>query len=176
MNFLNEPVPTESLPRVEAVPLQPLEPAYRKVLRIQSLIVMVVLAVIAVVLLAFIEKFREPLAIGITAGVWLLVAAARFYLIEKSYVHKGYAIRDRDIIYRSGWFIRRTQTCPFNRIQHSTVSMGPLERAYGLATLMLYTAGSGAADMNIPGLTQETAQSLKEWINKKIADEPAEAI
>lgn len=176
MNIVNEPVPTESLPRVEAVPLQPLEPAYRKVMHIRSFIFMGVLAVMAAVLIVWVESLQEPYRIALIAGGWLLLFGARLYLIEKSYLHRGYAIRDKDIIYRSGWFIRRTQTCPFNRIQHSTVSMGPLERAYGLATLMLYTAGSGAADMDIPGLTQETAQSLKEWINKKIADESGEAI
>lgn len=172
MDFLNDPVLPESLPRAEEVRLTPLAPDYRKVLRLEWAIVMLLFLAAIVLPVVFIPPLQKLTVIAIAGGVWLLLAAGWFAIMEKSFVKKGYAIRDKDVIYRSGWLIQVTHTCPFNRIQHSTVTMGPLERQYGLARLVLYTAGSNAADMSIPGLTDAAAQSLKEWITKKIADEP----
>lgn len=172
MDFLNEAVLPESLPLAEAVPLIPLTPDYRKVLRLEWAITILFLLAVLVLLTVFVERLQQPVWISIAGGAWLLLAAGWFFLMEKSLQNKAYAIRDKDVIYRSGWIIRSTHTCPFNRIQHSTVTMGPLERKFGLARLVLYTAGSNDADLSIPGLTQATAQQLKEWITKKIADEP----
>jgi membrane protein YdbS with pleckstrin-like domain len=173
MEFLNEPVLPQTLPRVEEVRFTPLSPDYRKVLRWEWAITMLVLLFLLIFLVALIPKMQQSLLIGFLGAGWLLLAASWFLLMEKSFVSKGYAIREKDVIYRSGWIFQSTHTCPFNRIQHSTVTMGPLERKFGLARLVLYTAGSNEADMSIPGLTQPEAQSLKEWITKKIADEPA---
>jgi uncharacterized protein len=172
MDFLNDPILPESLPRAEEVRLTPLAPDYRKVLRLQWAIVMLFCLLIITVLIVFIPPLQKLTWVVAAGAGWLLMAAGWFALMEKSFVNKGYAIRDKDVIYRSGWLIQVTHTCPFNRIQHSTVTMGPLERNFGLARLVLYTAGSNDADMSIPGITDEVAQSLKEWITKKIADEP----
>jgi membrane protein YdbS with pleckstrin-like domain len=172
MDFLNDPVLPESLPRAEEARLTPLAPDYRKVLRLEWGIFMLLFLLIIVALIVFIPPLQKLWWISGAGAGWLLLAAAWFALMEKSFAKKGYAIRDKDVIYRSGWLIQTTHTCPFNRIQHSTVTMGPLERKFGLARLVLYTAGSNDADMRIPGLTDDAAQSLKEWITKKIADEP----
>jgi len=173
MEFLNEPVFPESLPQVEAVRLTPLSPDYRKVLRLEWAITMLCTLAGLVLMTVLVKPMQQPLVISLVGAGWLLLAAAWFILMEKSFVNKAYAIRDKDVIYRTGWVIQSTHTCPFNRIQHSTVTIGPLERKFGLARLVLYTAGSNDADMSIPGLTQTVAQTLKEWITKKIADEPA---
>jgi uncharacterized protein len=172
MDFLNQPVLPESLPRAETIGLIPLSPDYRKVLRLEWLIVVLILLLAIVVLFVLIKPLQQPLWMAVAGGGWLLLAACWYTLMDRSLVNKAYAIRDKDVIYRSGWIVRVTHTCPFNRIQHSTVTMGPLERKFGLARLVLYTAGSNDADMSIPGLTEAAAQSLKEWITKKIADEP----
>ncbi len=93
----------------------------------------------------------------------------------KIILHKAYAIREKDVIYRSGWIIQSTHTCPFNRIQHSAVTIGPFEKRFGLASLVLYTAGSNEADLRIRGLQEATAWTLKNGSPKKIADEPGTA-
>ena len=172
MDFLNEPVLPESLPRAEEIRLIPLSPDYRKVLRLEWAIVVFVFLAALVVGFVFIKRLQHPLGMALAGAAWLLLAAAWYMVREKSFLNKAYAIRDKDVIYRSGWIIQSIHTCPFNRIQHSTVTIGPLERQYGLARLVLYTAGSNDADMSIPGLKESEAESLKEWITKKIADEP----
>jgi membrane protein YdbS with pleckstrin-like domain len=172
MEFLNDQVQLENLPRVENVSLTPIHPSYLKVLRWEWLIMSAILGILVAILLYFIEPLRQALWISLIVGGWILIAAAWYWLQEKSFRTKAYAIREKDVIYRSGWIIESTHTCPFNRIQHSAVTIGPLEKRFGLASLVLYTAGSNEADLRIRGLQEATAWTLKEWITKKVADDP----
>lgn len=174
MEFLNEQIPVANLPRVESLELTPIEATYLKVLRWEWLIMSLVLGTAITLLLVFVKRLHHPLPVGLLAGGWLLVIALFCWLQSKSFYTRAYAIRDKDVIYRRGWIIQSTHTCPFNRIQHSAVTIGPIEKRFGLASLVLYTAGSDEADLRIRGLQETTAWTLKEWINKKIADEPTE--
>ena len=47
---------------------------------------------------------------------------------------------------------------PRSRVQHTDVSQGPLERRYGLGTLIVYTAGTDHARVSLPGLAWDTAR------------------
>lgn len=173
MEFLNNQLPIDELPRMENVTLSPIERNYLKVLRWEWAITSLLLAIAIGVLLYFVPSLRRPMPIVLLPGGWVLVTAAWFLIQEKSFAVKAFAIRDKDIIYRSGWIIQRTHTCPFNRIQHSAVTIGPMERQFGLASLVLYTAGSNEADLRVRGLNESAAWELKEWITQKIVDEPA---
>lgn len=172
MEFLNDQVHIENLPRVENASLTPIEPSYLKILRWEWLILCAILGSLVAILLYFIKPLQQPVWASMLIGSWALIAVAWYWIQEKSFTVKAYAIREKDVIYRSGWIIQSTHTCPFNRIQHSAVTIGPLEKKFGLASLVLYTAGSSGADLRIRGLQEATAWTLKEWITKKIADEP----
>jgi membrane protein YdbS with pleckstrin-like domain len=174
MEFLNEQIPVANLPRVESLELTPIEASYLKVLRWEWLIVSLLLGVAVGLLLFFVKPLHHALRIGLLSGGWLLIILLYYWLQQKSFYTRAYAIRDRDVVYRRGWIIQSTHTCPFNRIQHSAVTIGPIEKRFGLASLVLYTAGSDEADLHIRGLQETTAWTLKEWINKKIADELTE--
>lgn len=172
MEFLNSQLPVADLPRVEHTTLEPIERSYLRVLRWEWLTGSLMLGLLAGLVLYFAKSLQHPLAISLIAGSWTLLVITWFLLQEKTFATKAYAIRERDVIYRSGWIIQKTHTCPFNRIQHSAVTIGPLEKQYGLASLVLYTAGSNEADVRIRGLKEEVAWELKEWITQKIAHEP----
>lgn len=172
MEFLNNQLPIDALPRVADTALGPIERSYLKVLRWEWAIVTLLLAIAIGVLQWFVPALRRPLPMILLPGGWILTMGAWLLIQEKAFSVKAFAIRDKDIIYRSGWIIQRTHTCPFNRIQHSAVTIGPLERQYGLASLVLYTAGSNEADLRVRGLQEATAWELKEWITQKIVDEP----
>ena len=81
---------------------------------------------------------------------------------------KGYAVRDKDIVYKSGVFWRSVTTIPFNRIQHVEKSSTPLDRKFNLATLQLFTAGGTGGDLNIHGLPAKTAEKLRTFILNKV--------
>lgn len=176
MDFLNEPFDVDLLPKSENVVFTPVERVYLTVIKLEAGISSAILLLIAAALIAFIKSVQHPLWISVILGAWLLVTAFYFFLQKKAFEQKAYALRDKDVLYRSGWIVRRIHTCPFNRVQHSSVTSGILERRYGLATLILYTAGTNDADLQIPGLKEPDAHRIKEWITQKIIyEEPRES-
>jgi membrane protein YdbS with pleckstrin-like domain len=65
---------------------------------------------------------------------------------------------------RRGVLWRQIITVPLSRIQHTDVTQGPLQRAYGLATLTLYTAGTEHAKVDLSGLAFETAMAIRQYL------------
>ena len=171
MDFLNEPFDIHRLPKAEDVPFVPVERSYLTVIRIEWAISAAILLIVAIILVFSIPSLQRPLWISLIGGGWFVVTISYFYFQTKSFAQKAYSLRDKDIIYRSGWIVQNISTCPFNRIQHSSVNMGFFERKYGLATLILYTAGTNDADLQIPGLKEADAYGIKEWITQKIVNE-----
>lgn len=60
---------------------------------------------------------------------------------------------------------------PFNRMQHSEVLQGVIDRQFGLARLAVFTAGGSSSDLVIPGLEAEQAYRMREFLGEKVADE-----
>ncbi|MBC7872482.1 MAG: PH domain-containing protein [Ferruginibacter sp.] len=164
--FSNEAVEISTLPRAEEIILQPIEPSYWKVLHWGWMITwgIILLSAATIFILIFPNDF---LLLIVMAGPLLLLAGLTYWLLRKSVTRKAYALRDKDIIYQSGWLVQRISVCPFNRIQHCSINSGPFERKLGLASLSVHTAGSEGADMKIPGLKEETALALRDFIMQK---------
>ena len=171
MDFINEPFDIRLLPKAEESPLIPIERAYLTVIRIEWAISAALILITAIVLIFSIKSLQQPIWIISIAGGWILLTLGYAFVQTKSFSQKSYALRDKDVIYRSGWIVQKIHTCPFNRIQHSSVRTGLFERKYGLATLILYTAGTDDADLEIPGLKEADAYAMKEWITQKIIHE-----
>jgi membrane protein YdbS with pleckstrin-like domain len=73
----------------------------------------------------------------------------------------GYAERDQDLLVRHGLLVRRLSIVPYARMQYVDVTAGPLERAFGLATVQLHTAAAGS-DAKVPGLPPAEAARLRD--------------
>jgi membrane protein YdbS with pleckstrin-like domain len=164
--FSNETVELSSLPRAEEVKLQPIEQSYWKVLLWGWMIVWGIILSALTLTIIFTRQRNFLLWTLVTLFV-LSLCGLTYWLMRKSFSRKAYALRDKDIIYQSGWLIQDLSVCPFNRIQHCSINAGPFERKLGLASLSVYTAGTDGADMKIPGLKQETAMALRDFIMKK---------
>ena len=173
MLFTNTEIDLSSLPAAEEAHLQPVHRTYLKLLRIEWAITALVLAGIAAALIFFIPNLRTGYGWMIIAGAAVVLIAFYLFVLEQSFPHKAYAVREHDILYRSGWIVRTVRICPYNRIQNCSVRTGPLERKFSLAALILYTAGSEGADLRIPGLPQEEADNLRQFILTKINGEHA---
>jgi uncharacterized protein len=176
MEFSNLAIDPATLPKAEEASLQGIEPAYWRVLQLQWLITSLVVLAAGAVAIYFIKKLHSGFFISLALGAWLLLAVVQYFISRRSFSRKGYAVREKDVLYRTGWIIRSLHVCPFNRIQHCSVHSGPLERRYGLASLTLFTAGSEGSDLTIPGLTEEKASALREFIMQKIRtdEQPAD--
>ena len=98
------------------------------------------------------------------AGLVTLLAAWMVYYNGLVFHYMGYAIREKDITYKSGWLWKSMTTIPFNRVQHCDLRQGILDRRFGLSKLTIYTAGGQSTDLMIPGLLPDTAEKLKAFI------------
>jgi len=97
------------------------------------------------------------------AGMALVVVLAvwRSFVTVRAVRAWGYAERDNDLLVRHGLVIRRLSIVPYARMQYVDVTAGPLERAFGLATVQLHTAAA-ATDARIPGLPPGEASRLRD--------------
>jgi membrane protein YdbS with pleckstrin-like domain len=63
---------------------------------------------------------------------------------------------------RRGWLWRTEVLVPRSRVQHLDLERGPLERHFGLATLVVHTAGSQTPALRQSGLADADAIALRD--------------
>ena len=122
--------------------------------------------------------FLVPLlgvAVGVGGGVWhrlglsvllwcavaLLIVLWLLWYPQRAFRAWGYRLDGRVLELRSGVWFRVVRLLPLSRLQHVDLQRGPLERALGLASLVLYTAGTQEASIAIPGLADAEAVRLR---------------
>jgi membrane protein YdbS with pleckstrin-like domain len=137
--------------------LTPLHPNYVKTVRIAT-----VLAVLPFVAGAVALELSGELPRG---GFIVPILLAALYLIVRTplrrYQGRGYQLgADRLRVVR-GLIFRSDTVVPFSRVQHIDVHQGPLERAYGLGTLVVHTAGNHNASVALPGLGHDDALAMR---------------
>jgi membrane protein YdbS with pleckstrin-like domain len=160
--FNNAQVGLSTLPQVDKLELIELEPTYKMVRYISSSLVGLVLIFIAFLFVIFQPQLRY-----ITLSAFLVVILISVWNIiyhGLSFPYMGYAVRERDITYQSGWLWKSMTTIPFNRVQHCDIKQGILDRQFGLARLTIYTAGGQHTEVLIPGLSPDIAEKLKAFI------------
>ena len=99
-------------------------------------------------------------AYGLAAAA-VLTGALLWRFTGRRYSSWGYAERENDLLIRRGVMFARLSVVPYGRMQFIDVTAGPLERAFGLATVRLHTAAA-ATDARIPGLEREEAARLRD--------------
>jgi membrane protein YdbS with pleckstrin-like domain len=164
--FTNSTVSFDSLPKFELVPFQPLNKNYLNVVYISNAIFSVVLAVGLTLFILFNETVRENVILWIS--ILVLLIALLFWTSNISFRKKGYALREKDILFRKGILSTTTTVIPFNRIQHVALHEGVFSRMYQLSELQVYTAGGSSSDLHIPGLPREEAERIKTFLLNNI--------
>lgn len=168
-------------PSVEAVPdidelvgpEQTLEPSIQSVWILQSAISAAILGVISAV--AFVLLPPAGAWVGGAVFVALFLLGSVFAVLR--YRVWAYHVREDSLYLQRGVLTRVRTVVPYVRIQHVDVRRSPTERAFGLATTVVYTAGSRGADVSIPGLTPERADDLQKRLKQlAIAAEGEDAV
>lgn len=155
--FTNDVVGAMELPRVDEHDFEPLDPAYA---RLRTMFALGFAGAVALVTVASAWATSSWVAVFVGAGVLALVAAVGIaHRIEVA--HMGYLVREHDLSFRRGVIGRSVATVPFARVQHVSITRGPVERRYGLASLQLRTAGG---EVSIPGLNTDFADRLKQLV------------
>lgn len=166
MNFSNNQINIEQLPKTEQISYTQVEETYKKVLYGRYLLLWGIPTVGAIITSFFTKE--ERIAILGTALIFLVILAVMLAVTGKIYEFMGYAIRENDICMRRGLFFKKYVVVPFNRIQHITVEQGPLARAFGLASLKVYSAAGNDNDFVLNGITKERADEMKQFILEQI--------
>ncbi len=166
MNFSNNQINIEQLPKTEQISYTQVEETYKKVLYGRYLLLWGIPTVGAIITSFLIKE--ERIAILGTALIFLVILAVMLAVTGKIYEFMGYAIRENDICMRRGLFFKKYVVVPFNRIQHITVEQGPLARAFGLASLKVYSAAGNDNDFVLNGITKERADEMKQFILEQI--------
>lgn len=170
MSFENPQLGVEHLPAYQDSDYHHLELAYKKVIQyVSAFIVLVLLA--GPIFIYFVNDDTEhalyPWLIYGSFGLWFLVSTIIMAVVGPAFRQKGYAVRERDISYKTGLINRKTTTIPFNRVQHCDIKQGVISRYFGLSKLNVYTAGGAKSDLSIPGLTLDKAQKLMDFVLQK---------
>lgn len=166
MNFSNNQIDIEQLPKTEQISYTQVEETYKKVLFGRYLLLWGIPTTGTLVASFFTEEERIGL-LG-AAFVFLVLLIVMLAVTGKIYEFMGYAVRENDICMRRGLFFKKYVVVPFNRIQHITVEQGPLARAFGLASLKVYSAAGDKNDFVLSGITKERAEEMKQFILEQI--------
>ncbi|HXG68396.1 MAG TPA: PH domain-containing protein [Blastocatellia bacterium] len=94
----------------------------------------------------------------------LACGALSYWRPGRVYRAWGYRIDAKVLETRSGTIFRVRRLLPLSRLQHVDLERGPFERAFGLASLVLHTAGTHAARIEIPGLDADEAARLRDHL------------
>lgn len=169
--FANEPIDLTDVPRLDEEEFAALDPRYRT----GWLGVLAVAAVVTATAAGLgMWLSTAPTVFGVIGGCALLLLALTAVLWSVELKRLGYLLRDHDVSFRSGVLTHRVATVPFVRVQHVSVRRGPFERALGLATVDVSSAGP---DISIPGLAIDDAERIKQLITERAgvdSDEPAD--
>ena len=165
--FRNDQISISELPRIETLEMVQLDKKYLTVRAIGSLIFAISSLIALSVFLTFKLSWGNTTYVLVGLAAWILLILINVFLVVKGFKVKAYAIRDKDIMYRSGLIWRSETSIPFNRVQHVDINRGPLDRLFDLAKINIYTAGGQSSDLSIPGLDPEDAKALKDFILKK---------
>ena len=97
---------------------------------------------------AIIGLFQVDLLVGtisifLLILLWFCIAIGGYFIIRLEYDMRYYILTDRSLRVRKGVLTIVEQTMTFVNIQNIKVSQGPVERMYGISSLIVETAGGG---------------------------------
>lgn len=170
--FDNKQIDISTLPQVVQVDFKNLHPKYKTVVGIRLLIASIFILLLSSSPYIF-QRITNSLPISdiwfiSICGVGVLLVVLMCIISLKGVQMKGYALREHDIIYKTGIISRSQTVIPFNRVQHVVVYEGALLRVFGLCTVEFFTAGGALGDLKISGISREEGERLKAYVIQKI--------
>jgi membrane protein YdbS with pleckstrin-like domain len=96
--------------------------------------------------------------VAVLLAVWALVPP------PLAYQRWRFSVDSELLRMSSGIVFLEQKSIPVSRLQHVDLLRGPIERMFGLATLVIWTAGNEGAAFRVPGLGAERAARLRDAI------------
>ena len=158
---------------MDDTPLTPLDPGLLRLMRIRGAAAGAALVVAAAAgELALRDSLPLPWGVFLLPAL-LILAYLALWSPPRRYRAWGYRVDGDELRLRRGVWIRVHTLVPLDRVQHIDLSQGPLERALGICSLVLHTAGTLHSQIVVPGLTRDTAERIRDEIRARIREEPA---
>ncbi len=123
-------------------------PSFIQYLKFQFRIAMSIVAVVLVggsILLAVMENSWFLLATAVIVLLLCMITVITYLAIHLRYDTMWYVFSDRSMRLRRGIWLIRESTITFENIQNVKVTQGPLQRWFGIADVVVETAGGGGA-------------------------------
>lgn len=138
--------------------------------RLSAAIATAILALLQllITLVLLLSGLPWPATVSLVILGWLWVggrAVAAVILPERRYRFTRLRVVPEGLDIERGKIFQTKLAVPRVRIQHTDVSQGPIERAFGVATLTVYTAGTYHNAVSVRGLAQPTAA----WLRTQLA-------
>lgn len=101
-------------------------------------------------------------SLPLAAAIWLLCGMIGCYAAYRRWITSAWRLDDTGLRFRRGYLWRKEILVPRSRVQHLDIERGPIERHYGLATLIVHTAGTRHHALRIAGLPDAAAVALRD--------------
>lgn len=165
-DFTNGTLDLDLLPKYEEISLHPVSSKYWKIVLLNIVIFLVFLAIALTALLFFSNTSGRPAYLA--AGGYVLFGILLVLFYRASVKKRGFALREKDLIYKSGIIVITTAIIPFHRIQHITLNEGIFSRMFQLGAIHIYSAGGASGSITIAGLDIEQAKTIKEELTRQL--------
>jgi uncharacterized protein len=123
----------------------------------------------AIVSLAILNRFGSDITTWIAiGGAFAAAIAIGLWLAYRRYRYTFWKL-DRDgFAVKRGRIWQWETRVPTTRVQHIDLKRGPLERAHGLASVILHTAGTRLNAVSVSGMDHGDAERLREYLTRQI--------
>ena len=122
---------------------------------------------IGLLVVVFSSDWRGPTVL-LGFGGWFLLSAALAVWSQIApalrYKRRRYRLNKMGLRIRRGLLWHAELSVPYSRIQHTDVSRGPIDRWFGLSTLIVHTAGTENASVSLDGLPAPRAYRIRDLL------------
>ncbi len=98
-------------------------------------------------------------------------AAIGCWRAERSWKHTAWRLDPDGFTLRRGHLWRGETRVPQSRVQHLDLQRGPLQRRFGLSTLVIHTAGTRHSAVSVGGLDADDAERLRDILARQVDDD-----
>ncbi|MDD8058862.1 MULTISPECIES: PH domain-containing protein [Shewanella] len=159
--------PAQYIP-LSRLALQGVDANYPKLLLIISITITVLITLVITIFGLINPDIPTSVTLSILPG-YALLAVIIIKLIHTKAKRIAYGVFEHELVLREGLFWVSTTALPYTRLQHVNLSQGPAERKFNLVSLKCFSAGSGVAEIDLPGLNAELAEHLRQHLLAKAA-------
>ena len=121
-------------------------------------------AALMIVIFASLPPLAKPSIFAVLAVVTPVCIFWGAWWPTVRYQYIRYRTDENGFTIRRGVLWRGVTSIPKARVQHTDVVQGPIQRRYGLGTLVIHTAGTQDASVSLSGLSYDTALLIRDFL------------